>query len=319
MLPIRAVVILVSLATLAMAARAQTGPTPQAASPASRVGSPVGSPVRSPVGSIVQNSTGANSTNIGIINGQVTINGIDPAVLVAMTKTFADQQSATTADKAKAEARAAEMAAKLGITTSAVGAFFKIIGEQNVSEDELAPRLIEIATHFRQTQCELGALKPDDRHAAELADQAKQALEAGRLDEADTLLDKAQEVERAGARQVLELRKKAQEAEDRYDLNAAKLLSGRGNIASAQWNYTKAAGHFQQASTLVPGKYVDEHASYLDLQAGALYRQADRHLDDVALRSSIDTYRPCCRSGRAIGSRSTGPRHRTASASRLRC
>jgi len=91
LIPIRAAIILVSLATLAMGARAQTGATPQSAPPAS------------PVGSIVQNSTGTNSTNIGIINGQVTINNQDPGELAAMTKVFADQTSANAADKATAE------------------------------------------------------------------------------------------------------------------------------------------------------------------------------------------------------------------------
>ena len=77
-----------------------------------------------------------------------TINKQDPAVLAAMAKTFADQIAATTEARAQAEARVADLASKLGFTTSAVTAFFKILGEQKVPEEKVPVRLIEIATHF---------------------------------------------------------------------------------------------------------------------------------------------------------------------------
>jgi hypothetical protein len=80
---------------------------------------------------IIQGSLGAHSPI------QNTINKQDPAVLSAMTKTFADQMTATTEARAKAEAKAAELATKLGFTSSAVAEFFKILGEQNVPEEKI--------------------------------------------------------------------------------------------------------------------------------------------------------------------------------------
>jgi hypothetical protein len=65
---------------------------------------------------------------------------------------------------------------------------------------------------------------------------------------------------------------KAQEAEDRHALNAAKLLAGRGNIALTQLRYDDAAEHFKQAATLVPSGHPDETADCLHRQADALYR-----------------------------------------------
>jgi hypothetical protein len=158
----------------------------------------------------------SNSTINNAINKQ------DPAVLAAMAKTFADQMAATTEAKAQAEAKAAELASKLGFTSAAVVEFFKILGKQDVTDEKAPARLIEIATHFAQTRDELAALEPDDPHAAELAHSAKEALDSGRLTEADALLDQAKEGELAGC----ELKQKAQEAEDRHALNAAKLLAG---------------------------------------------------------------------------------------------
>ena len=93
--------------------------------------------------------------------------------------------------------------------------------------DKAPARLIEIATHFAQTRAELAALEPDDPHAAELAHSAQEALDGGRLTEADALLEQAKEGELAALRQARKLKQKAQEAEDRHALNAAKLLVSR--------------------------------------------------------------------------------------------
>src|SRR6266851_3257775 len=231
------------------------------------------------VGGSVSNST---------INN--TVNKQDPAVLAAMTKIFADQMAVTTEARAKAEAKAAEVAQKLGFTSTAVAEFFKILGEQNVPEEKIPVRLIEIATHFAQTRDELATLEPDDPHAAKLARSARAALDAGRLTEADGLLDQAKEAELAAFRQAHELKEKAQEAEDRHARNAAKLLAGRGNIALTLLRYPDAAKQFKQAATLVPPSHPDETASYLHNEADALYRQGDERGDNAALKQSIETW-----------------------------
>jgi tetratricopeptide (TPR) repeat protein len=233
----------------------------------------------------------SNNTNIGVNNGQVTINQQDPAALAAMARVFADQMSATTEARAKAEARVADLAAKLGFTTAAVREFFRILGQQNVSEDMINEQFARIAAHFAQAQSELAALDPDDPRAAELAGQAKQALDGGRLTEADNLLDQAKEIELAAYRQAQELRKKAQEADDRLSLGAAKLLSNRGNVALIRLDYLSAAARFRQASDLVPGTHPTERGDYLYSQADALYRQGDEYGDNAALLDAIAAFR----------------------------
>jgi hypothetical protein len=77
-----------------------------------------------------------------------------------MTKTFADQMAASAEARAKADARAADLAAKLGFTSSAVAEFFTILGQQNVPDEKIPARLIEIATHFAQTQKKLRRWSP---------------------------------------------------------------------------------------------------------------------------------------------------------------
>src|SRR5262249_35107821 len=235
---------------------------------------------------VIEGSVSGGST----INN--TINKQDPVVLAAMAKTFADQMAATTEAKAQADAKAAELAAKLGFTSAPVVEFFKILGEQDVPEEKVPARLIEVATHFAHTRDELAALEPDDQHAGELARSAKQALDRGRLTEADVLLEQAKEGELAALRQAREFKQKAQEAEDRHALNAAKLLAGRGNIAMTQLQYASAAEHFKQAAALVPPGHSDQTADYLHRQANALYSQGDKRGDNAALRQSIETWLP---------------------------
>jgi tetratricopeptide (TPR) repeat protein len=200
-----------------------------------------------------------------VANSQITntVNQEDPVVLAAMTKTFADQMAASAEARAKADARAADLAAKLGFTSSAVAEFFTILGEQNVPDEKIPARLIEIATHFAQTQNEVAALEPSDPHAADLAGQAKQALDAGQLTKADTLLEQAKDSERAALREARQFVQRAQEAVNRHALNLAKMESTQGDTALTQLRYVDAATHYEVAAAQAPPSASADRALYL--------------------------------------------------------
>jgi tetratricopeptide (TPR) repeat protein len=234
-------------------------------------------------------AVGGNIENspISIINK--TVNQENPATLALLAKALSDKD-ASEERRHQAEAKTAELAQKLGFTTSAVAEFFHILGEKSVPEEKIPVRLTEIATHFAQTRDELAALDSDDPHTAELARAAKTALDAGRLSEADNALDQAKEAELAAMRQARELRAKAQAAEDRHALNAAKLLAGRGNIALTQLRYADAAQQFKDAADLVPPGHPSKTAGYLQGEAYSLYREADERGDNAALKQSIETW-----------------------------
>jgi hypothetical protein len=208
------------------------------------------------------------------------------------------------------------MGVKLGFTTSAVTEFFRILGEQNVPEDKLTLRLVEIATHFSQTRNEMAALDPEDPGSAELVHEAKAVLDAGRLTEAEGLLGRARTVEMAAYRHSLELRNKAQEAEERHALNGAKLMSSEGQVALTQLHYMQAADDFGQAAALVPSGHKDEHVNYLGLQASALYRQGNESATMPLSRAPSRFTSSCWRKGGASRCRSIGQRRKTTSASR---
>ena len=225
----------------------------------------------------------ANST----INN--TVNQENPATLAMLAKALSDKDISEE-HRREAEAKAAELATKLGFTKAAVTEFFKTLGETDVPEEKIPARLVQIASHFAQTRDELAALAPDDPLGAELVRSAKSAVDAGRLAEADTLLDQAKEAELAALRQAHELKQKAQEAQDRHALNAAKLTAGRGNIALTQLRYADAADRFNEAAAFVPAGHPDAQANYLRRQADALHRQGDEKGENEALKQSIAAY-----------------------------
>ena len=233
---------------------------------------------------------GGSVSNSTIVN---TVNKQDPAVLAAMVQAFAADIAATDEARAKAESHAADLAARLGFTSSAVAEFFRILGKENVPDEKIPAQLIEIATHFAQAQAELATLEPDDPKAAEFAKRAQEALTAGRLAEADGLLDQAKEIELAAYRQARELKEKAQEAEDRHALKAADVVSRKGSIALTQLRYREAAKRFAEAAGIVPldGKYADQRILYVAKEASAYYQQGDEFGDNAALLSAIDRYR----------------------------
>jgi tetratricopeptide (TPR) repeat protein len=198
-----------------------------------------------------------------------TINHENPQTLRELTQAY-KQLHETDTQLGEFKAKVAELADKLRFSSNAVSQFFKTLGEQNVPEDNLQARLIEIATQYAQTRDALAALKPKDPRAAELTQSAQQALDAGRPTEADAQLGQAKDIEKAALLQARELRQQAQEAEDQHALNLAKIEATQGGIALTQLLYTDAAAHFKEAAELVSSRHPDVMNDYLNRRSKAL-------------------------------------------------
>jgi len=231
---------------------------------------------------------GSPTNNTGQIAGTI-INQENPEILKLLVQ-LATDKGVSEEKRRAAEATAKELAAKLGFTSAAVTEFFRILGEQDVPEEKLKERLVDIAAHFTTTRDVLAALEPDDRRTAELVRQAKEALDQGRLPEADTLLGQAKEFEAAALREIRKFRERAQEAEDRRALNLAKIEVSQGDIALTQLRYADAAEHFEQAAALVPADHAEERTNYLFQQAGALFELGNRRGDNTALQNASGIY-----------------------------
>lgn len=110
-----------------------------------------------------------------------------------------------------------------------------------------------------------------DPGIATLTEQAKQAIEAGRYDEADTLLLRAREQDVAAAQQ-------AREAAKHRLLRAAESEEKRGDLSMTRLRYSDAAEHYaaavgfvQAGSLAAPSRRVASRR-YIAKQAKALWR-----------------------------------------------
>ena len=80
--------------------------------------------------------------------------GASPAELIRLTEVFSNQIGVSTEALAKAEVRAADLAAQLGSTVDAVIGFFRTIGEQKVPVEKVPAKLVEIAAQHRDDRRE---------------------------------------------------------------------------------------------------------------------------------------------------------------------
>jgi hypothetical protein len=122
-----------------------------------------------------------------ISNSPITV-GLKPDEQLRMIEASSQQIGVSSEARAKAEARAGELAAQLGFTREAVIGFFRIIGEQDVPLEQVPTKLGEIAARHRAMLDRWSVLDANDPAIAALAAEAKTAIDQGRYDEADALL-----------------------------------------------------------------------------------------------------------------------------------
>jgi tetratricopeptide (TPR) repeat protein len=229
-----------------------------------------------------------------ITNSPITI-GATPAEQQALVLIFSQQIAATSAERAKAEARAAELGTQLGFTQGAVISFFRIVGEQDVPLEHIGPKLGEIAAKHRTLMERWSVLDTADPATAALAAQAKAAIDGGLYDEADAMLLRARDQEIAAARQAEQLARDAQQAAERRWLRAAEADGKRGDLAMTRLKYVDAAQHYAAAASSVPAARQDERRQYLEKEADALYQQGFERGDNRAAAQAIDRHRALAR------------------------
>ena len=183
-----------------------------------------------------------------------------------------------------------DLSQKLGVTQGAALTLLKVLGQQDVPLEQLPQKLAEVTAQYKQAVERLAALEPEDPVTRDLVARADAAFKAGHLDEADRLLDQAEQADLAAADQAQQLAQQAQSAADKRRLHAAKTLSARGNIAMTELRYLDAAEHFQEAAELVPPGHPDEKGRYLLSEGGALSQQGDERGDNDALVRALAVY-----------------------------
>ena len=167
---------------------------------------------------------------------------------------------------------------KLDLNGRQVRAALAILGENDIPQERLAVKLVEIAERFKDLQATTSVRPGDNPKIAALKTDAQKAIEAGQLAEADALLA---DVEMEQRRNL-----------DRFAVDEAETSSRRGDLALTRLRYGEAAQHFANAAALFPPQsaHEDMRISYLQKEASALYQQGDELGDNRALLSAIERY-----------------------------
>jgi tetratricopeptide (TPR) repeat protein len=216
------------------------------------------------------------------------IRGIDarelPAIIEAATRGW-QQRTAAQEDTIRSLER------ELGANREQLLAFFRIIGEANVPAEQQAARLVDIAVHYRALKANLAPEAGEAPEVARLKNEARAALDGGRLAEADDMLMKVEEAQDAdlARRQAQLARRQADVA--RRQVERAATAAQRGDLAMMRLRYREAAAHFADAAAGVPPGFEEKALDWLNRELEALCRQGEEFGDNGALGEAIAGYR----------------------------
>ena len=126
----------------------------------------------------------------------------------------------------------------LELTQGQVRAALEILGEKDIPPERLAAKLVEVAKQFKQLRATAAAEPGDDAEVTALKKLAQDAIDEGKLDQADKLLAELLTMQLA--------------ARDRLASNAATTLARRAEVALAGLEYLKAARYFADAARTLP-------------------------------------------------------------------
>jgi hypothetical protein len=209
--------------------------------------------------------------------------GLTPEQVQELTKAAAAGAVGPLAD------RIVDLSKRLGVTEDAALTLLRIIGQKDVSLEQLPQKLAEVANQYQKAQAQLAALDPQNPLARGFLEQAQAEIKVGNFNRAHQLLGQAKQAQIAAAQQARELLQKAQLAEEEQLIQAAASSAAEGDLALTELHYLEAANLFEEAANLVPpGTSEDKRIGYLDREAAALYQQGAQYGDNGAVRSAIE-------------------------------
>jgi len=181
------------------------------------------------------------------------------------------------ANQARVSERALQAAAEATGARFASSGKFNALSLQSAVIEALGKQTEQLA----ELEARLERLTGDtDPGIAKLFTEARAALEAGRLREADRLLADVASRDLAGL--------KAADAEtERLRLRAGETIASRGHLRLLQADYTDAAGFFARAALTVSDNAVAARWRYTHNEGVAHELHGDRFADLEALRRSV--------------------------------
>ena len=165
----------------------------------------------------------------------------------------------------------AEYVKKLALTEDIVERFFKILEQGRVPREKWEQKFQEIALQFKESPQRFAFIQSEDANVAELTIQARQAIEAGKFDEAETLLNQAEERDLLVIKQLQTNIQEQQSVLEKRQLSAAKTLADNAQLQYIQLHYAKAVDYFLQAAQILPEGHEEKRAICLNAAGENLY------------------------------------------------
>jgi len=157
---------------------------------------------------------------------------------------------------------------ELSVSQSALKSFFKILEKEQVPSEDLDSTLREIAKRYKDLLAKVDTLNSNDESVKLLITQAKQALEAGEFEKAESLFNQAKKTDIDAAKQIL---KQAQEQANERLVSAAESAAANGDLKMTQLAYKEAGEYYQEAAELLPVGNDEKLAKYLNWAGQAFY------------------------------------------------
>lgn len=211
--------------------------------------------------------------------------GAPPAI--ASAGVTQSEWAAVRAEVARQARRVRVSEASLLSAAEAVGSSLARSGNFNASQLQQAifERLAAQADQIAELQARLERLRGDaDPSIAIAYTNARTALEAGRLGDADRLLADVAERDLAAIQQA--------DAEvERRRLRAGDTVAARGQVAYLRADYLAASDFMARAASIVPQSAIEVRWSYVSLQADALRQRGELFSETDRLREAVRIFR----------------------------
>jgi len=190
----------------------------------------------------------------------------------------------------KGNAEADELRKKLGVTEQALTTFFTILKKKNIPTESLPTVLCEIALRHRESLHRLEVLSEGNSEYQTKITEVHNAIQLGKYSSAIELLLLVKKTEEEIAHKAKEVRKAAQESEDKHFLNAANAAAEIAELELIELNYDQAAEYFHNANELTPSKFTLTKTTYLVYFASAIYKHGIEKGVNECIKTSINTY-----------------------------
>jgi tetratricopeptide (TPR) repeat protein len=209
--------------------------------------------------------------NIFSTNRQSNVIGIPPEQLAALIRQHEDHSETQ-------KKLIARLEKDLDLNERQMREALRILGENDVPDEHLGAKLVEIAGYFDNLRSGALADPGDSPGIFALKLDVQKAIDAGELAKADALLENI----------AIEQRHSV----ERSAINFAGTLARRAEIALTRLRYGEAAGHFASAAAVLPSgiEHGDKRIGYLRSEAFALSKQGTEFGDNAALLSAIERF-----------------------------